>query len=188
MKSRIVAVAAAAVAFGVAAVLTQLTFHHFDDDSIADDKVAASEWVTVTGDGYSVRSPKKPELSSQRVPTAAGDVETTTYTLAERADAVAISAVRAPGGTPIDLDGAVDGAASNTGTTVLSSVKTTLEGADARTFRLGGTYQGKDVTTFGTVVSNGQLMLMVQYTATVADLDAPPDLYQRIVDSVSFTD
>lgn len=156
-------------------------------NSVADHVPAKSSWVTVHGAGFTAKLPEKPSSTTKSVPTAAGKISTTIYALEANHDALGINSAVYPKGMRVNLDGAVDGAASNTGTKVLESQKTTLDGSPARKFRLGGSYQGHDVTVFGLAAAHGQTMLLVQYDVVGKNVTTTPAVYQQIMDSLAFT-
>lgn len=151
------------------------------------DTSSTSSWVTVTGDGFTAQLPAEPTESTQTAQTAVGAVEMHLYSVMADSDALNVGYGRFPAGSSFDLDASVQGSASTTGTTVAESTPSTVDGVEARSFRLVGKIQGYDITMFGTVAYRDGVMVQVQYVVQGDDVTEAPEIYQQVVDSIAFT-
>lgn len=170
----------AAVLLTVLALLTGCTSTVTEQDTLQADKPLS----TYNGPDFSILFPGEPDQTTKTVSTAAGDQQLVFYTVVSKDAAISVAVTTYPAGVPVNLDGAVDGAAANIGGTVLSSEQITVGGAEGREGRIGSSRDGVNVAVFFRMLLTGQRLVQVQQVVTGADLDTPPANYQQIVDSL----
>ena len=156
--------------------------------SDASDSAGATEWSTVRDDGVRAQLPGTPRRSSLPVPSAAGTIEFTTYTSgASMDDGLTVMIGRLPKGVPFDVDESAPGAEKSSGLRLTGPVeKTTVGGADARSFRLVGPDKDNPVSLFQTVAFRDGLVVQVIEVLPGQATKTPPTEYARTVLSVSF--
>jgi hypothetical protein len=143
--------------------------------------------VVLHEDGFSVRLPSQASPHTQSVQSAAGPVTVTLY-IAPDGDGgnylVAMTAVPTSG--VVDLNGAVKGAASNVGGTVVSSVETSYLGYAGRDAKITATSGAQSVTVFSRFLNVDSKLFQLQYISPKANLSKPPAAYAEVLKSVQF--
>lgn len=137
-----------------------------------------------TGPDFSVLLPGEPDQTTRTVATAAGDQQLVFYTVVSKDAAISVAVTTYPDGVPVDLDGAVNGAAGNIGGTVLSSEPITVGADEGRDGRIGSSRDGVNLAVYFRMVLTGQRLVQIQQVVTGAELGSPPANYQQIVDSL----
>ncbi|WP_353650990.1 hypothetical protein ABLG96_08930 [Nakamurella sp. A5-74] len=139
---------------------------------------------TFTGPDFSVLLPGEPDQTTRTVSTAAGDQQLVFYTVVSKDAAISVAVTTYPNGVPVDLDGAVNGAAGNIGGTVLSSAPITIGADEGRDGRIGSSRDGVNLAVYFRMVLSGQRLVQIQQVVTGAELGSPPSNYQQIVESL----
>lgn len=169
-----------AALLAVLALLTGCTSTVTEQDTPQADKPLS----TYNGPDFSILFPGEPDQTTRTVATAAGDQQLVFYTVVSKDAAISVAVTTYPAGVPVNLDGAVDGAATNIGGTVLSSEPITVGGAEGREGKIGSSRDGVNVAVFFRMLLTGQRLVQIQQVVTGADLGTPPANYQEIVDSL----
>ena len=141
---------------------------------------------TCNGPGYSVLMPGKPKKKVEKVQTAAGPIEVVAYVSDSSNRAFAVARTTLPSGVKGDLDGAVQGAATNIGGTVKSVKKTTYQGFPARDSRTTGAKdsKGNPGTVFARFILTDDSLIQLQFVTEGADVQTPDADYTKFVDSL----
>jgi hypothetical protein len=141
---------------------------------------------TFNGPGYSVLMPGKPDRSVNTVKTAAGAVRVVAYVSDSADRAFAIASTTLPAGLKGDLDGAVQGAATNIGGTVRDKTKTTHQGFPARDARVTGAKDkdGNAGTVFARFILAKDRLYQLQFVTKGSDVKSPGDEYDKFIGSL----
>ena len=136
----------------------------------------------VFGDGFTVRMPGDPERSSQTVRTASGPVVVTAYITEGGEEGFSMSVARLPSGVNGDLDGAVEGAATNVKGTPKDTVKTTYQGFPARDTRIINAQDpdGNEGTVFARVILAKGRLFQLQFVTDGGDVSAYPTFLESL--------
>jgi hypothetical protein len=147
---------------------------------------AAKSLRAFNGPGYSVLMPGKPDRSVSTVKTAAGPVKVVAYVSDSADRAFAVASITLPISLKGDLDGAVQGAASNIGGTVRDKTKTTHQGFPARDARVTGAKDknGNAGTVFARFILAGHRMYQLQFVTEGSDVTSAGDEYDRFIGSL----
>ena len=150
------------------------------------DKSSEEKADTLTGAGFSVKMPGEPKRSTQTVPTAAGPVVLTAYVSEGGEEGFSMSVAKIPETVKGDLDGAVQGAASNVKGTLKDTVRTTYQGFPARDTRITNAQDanGNKGTVFARVILAKGKLFQLQFVQEGADVKKPPAAYGRFLASL----
>jgi hypothetical protein len=145
---------------------------------------ATKSLKTFNGPGYSVLMPGKPDRSVNTVKTAAGPVVAYVSDSADKAFAIASTTL--PAGLKGDLDGAVQGAATNIRGTVRDKTKTTHQGFPARDARVTGAKDkdGNAGTVFARFILARNRLYQLQFVTQGSDVKSPGDDYDKFIGSL----
>lgn len=146
-----------------------------------DDWTGAVDTVTQV----SVELPGDPELQTRGLPLPTGEEVAARLWIVELGDYGAASMMVADsGGRPVDLAGALAGAAANVGGLVVEQAAASQDGRNA----IDGTFEfardGTERRVHLRIVDTGSSMVMLQSTARVEDGEALAQLHRRMLDSV----
>ncbi len=141
---------------------------------------------TLNGEGFSVDMPGEPKRSTQTVQTAAGPVRLTAYVTEGGEEGFSMSVAKIPSTVKGDLDGAVQGAASNVKGTLRNTVKTTYQGFPARDTRIVNAQDanGNKGTVFARVILAEGKLFQLQFVQQGADVKKPPAAYPTFLKSL----
>jgi len=146
----------------------------------------ATELETFEGEGFSIDLPGEPTMDTQTVQSPAGELELTTYSVDFGEAAVAIAVTDVPEGAPVDLDGSVDGAASNINGTVRESETGEFDGLETRDAVIDAEVEGQEGTAFARIIdAEGRLVQVLQIVE--GTVEEPPENYDEIVDSLQLS-
>jgi hypothetical protein len=153
------------------------------------DGFSSGDLQTVTGDGFTVKMPGKPERETVPIPTGAGTVKAHVYTVKSDNEAYLVSASPLPAGAQADLAGVVKGGANAVGGTVQDDVATTYQGFRARDARVpDAKNNGGTGTLFVRVIlatkGNAKVLYHIQYVRKGGGRTTPPDLYKQVLASL----
>jgi hypothetical protein len=147
----------------------------------------ATELQRFEGDGFAIDLPGEPTSDTQTVPTQAGDIEVTLYSVDTDDASVAVAVTVLPPGTPIDLDGAVNGAATNVGGEVVESETGEFDGYETRDATISVAASGQEGTGFLRVIDADGRLIQIQQIVAGGDVAEAPDSYDEIVDSLEIS-
>lgn len=150
-------------------------------EQASDEKVA-----TLNGDGFSVAMPGDPKRSTQTVRTAAGPVLLTAYVTEGGEEGFSMSVAKIPSTVKGDLDGAVQGAASNVKGAAKDTKTTTYQGFPARDTRIVDAQDanGNKGTVFARVILAKGRLFQLQFVQEGADVKRPPAAYPTFLKSL----
>lgn len=154
-----------------------------------EDKASEQKARTVTGEGFSVQMPGKAERSVSTVQSAAGPVRVTAYVSESGSEGFSVSVAPLPAGAKGDLEGAVNGAAANTGGTAKESVSTRYGGFPARDARITDAKdrKGRKGTLFVRVILAKHKLFQLQFVQQGGDVKSPPQAYTTFVGSLKIS-
>jgi hypothetical protein len=160
-----------------------------DDGETVSDGDVDREWVTVTdsASGISVELPEQTEPQPQQVPTPDGQTLSATIYMVELGDAAAVSATvfEIPAGTQtFDLEGSVQGSASNIGGTIESTSATSVDGRAALDAEIAFTHDGFDGRDLLQVVTVDETYVLQLQALGRAEDDNVDELFERVTDGV----
>ena len=141
---------------------------------------------TLNGEGFTVNMPGDPKRSTQTVQTAAGPVMLTAYVTEGGSEGFSMSVARLPSTVKGDLDGAVQGAATNVKGTPKDTVRTTYQGFPARDTRITNAHDkdGNRGTVFARVILAKGRLFQLQFVQEGADVKTPPPAYPTFLASL----
>ncbi|HVF77232.1 MAG TPA: hypothetical protein VNA28_02955 [Solirubrobacteraceae bacterium] len=141
---------------------------------------------TLNGEGFTVSMPGEPKRSTQTVQTAAGPVLLTAYVTEGGEEGFSMSVAQIPSSVKGDLDGAVQGAASNVKGTARDTKKTTYQGFPARDTRIVNAQDanGNKGTVFARVILAKSKLFQLQFVQEGADVKDPPAAYPAFLASL----
>lgn len=144
---------------------------------------------TLNGEGFSVDMPGTPKRSTQTIRTAAGPVMLTAYVTEGGEEGFSMSVAKIPSTVEGDLDGAVQGAASNVKGTPKDTVKTTYQGFPARDTRIVNAQDanGNRGTVFARVILAKGRLFQLQFVQEGADVKKPPAAYPTFLASLKIS-
>lgn len=144
---------------------------------------------TLSGAGFTVQMPGKPERSNQTVQTAAGPIVVTAYITEGGEEGFSMSVAKIPSGVKGDLDGAVEGAATNVKGTPKDTIKTTHQGFPARDTRIINAQDpdGNKGTVFARVILAKGTLFQLQYVTEGGDVKSPPSAYPTFLKSLKIS-
>lgn len=153
------------------------------------EKASEKKIATLNGEGFTVNMPGSPERTVQTVQTAAGPVKITAYITEGGEEGFAMSVARIPATVKGDLDGAIQGAASNVKGTPKDTVKTTYQGFPARDTRIieAQDENGKKGTVFARVILAKGKLFQLQFIQEGADVKDPPAAYPTFLASLKIS-
>lgn len=153
-------------------------------EQASDEKVA-----TLNGDGFSVDMPGDPKRSTQTVQTGAGPVLLTAYVTEGGEEGFSMSVAKIPSTVKGDLDGAVQGAASNVKGTAKDTETTTYQGFPARDTRIVDAQDanGNKGTVFARVILAKGKLFQLQFVQEGADVKQPPAAYPAFLKSLKIS-
>ena len=138
-------------ALGLVALLLSVSFVGACGGS-GSDTPTAEDLKPFAADGFSVELPGTPQRSEEPVP--GSDLKLVFYSVDANDEYYAISVVDVPEGTPLDVDGAVEGSAANIGGTVAEKVPVQVDVHDAMDARItGAKSNGIEGTAFTRVIA-----------------------------------
>ncbi|MDX6691430.1 MAG: hypothetical protein QOG15_2887, partial [Solirubrobacteraceae bacterium] len=154
----------------------------------AGNHFAAGDMQTVTGDGFTVQMPGKPARETVPIPTGAGTVQASVYTVKNDHEAFLVSASPLPAGARADLKAVLSGGASAVSGNVRDDAATTYQGYPAREGRVPDAQNnGGKGTVFVRVIlvakGGKQVLYHLQYVRKGADATAPA-LYKQFLASL----
>jgi hypothetical protein len=144
------------------------------------------ESATVEGSGFSVDMPAKPKRKTGTVQTPKGPVKLTLYAVVRGDEAYLMSVGEMPPGVEPDLDGAVQGAATNVHGTVAERTSSQYQGLPARDARITDAEDedGNKATVFLRVVGEDDRYYLLEYIAKGSDVRTAASDYQPFLDSL----
>jgi hypothetical protein len=153
------------------------------------EKASEKKLDTLNGEGFSVNMPGNPKRQTQTVPTAAGPVLLTAYVTEGGEEGFSMSVAKIPAGVKGDLDGAVNGAATNVRGTPKDTVKTTYQGYPARDTRITNARDknGNKGTVFARMILAKGRLFQLQFVQEGADVKSPPAAYPSFLASLKIS-
>jgi hypothetical protein len=144
---------------------------------------------TLVGEGFTVEMPGEPKRSTQTVPTAAGPVLLTAYVTEGGDEGFSMSVAKIPSTVTGDLDGAVQGAASNVKGTPQDTKTTSYQGFPARDTRITNAEDenGNEGTVFARVILAKGKLFQLQFVQEGSDVKTPPAAYEAFLASLKIT-
>jgi hypothetical protein len=150
--------------------------------------VATETWVPVEAAGYTLEMPAEPVEETFEAPSAIGPISVDTWLVEEEDSAVAFAVNDLPeestasGPDPV-LQGAVNGAASNLGGTVVSDAA--VEGLDypARDAEITATSEGTDVVVLLRAALIDNQLIQMQSLGPADSRDQIEAAFDRLIDS-----
>jgi hypothetical protein len=142
--------------------------------------------TTVKGPGFTVEMPGKPKRSTTTVRSPEGSVNLTVYTVDRGDEAYHMFAGTLPTGVELDLDAAIEGAATKVHGTVAEQEDSEYQGFPARDARITDAEAANaKATLFQRVIAaEDRRYYLLQYITEGADVRVPPEGYQGFLESL----
>ncbi|WP_224274039.1 hypothetical protein [Nocardioides lacusdianchii] len=138
----------------------------------------------VKAEGFRIGLPCDPTESVQIETVAGNELATTIWMCDAGESAYTVSRTPVPRGVPIDLDGAVQGAADGVGGQVASASSIRYSGARGRDIRIETTYERQSATVFQRMLVHEGALIQVQAVLLEEDAQVAPDRYDRMLESL----
>lgn len=150
------------------------------------EEAGDAQVATLEGEGFRVSIPGKPKRTTETVPTAAGPVIVTAYITEVGGEGFSMSVARLPQTVEGDLDGAIQGAATNVEGTAKDTKKTTYQGFPARDTRIvdARDEKGNKGTVFARVILAEGTLFQLQLVQQGDDVKTPPSAYPAFLASL----
>lgn len=148
------------------------------------DEFTSDDLEPLSGDGFTISMPGKPDREPVTVPTVAGNATGVVYTVKNDDEAYVIASTDLPATGQFDLDASVQGSATGVRGTVKKKTPLRYQGYPARDAHIANANAKSQISNVAVFLraivvkgSSGTRLLQLQYVSRDPDRAAPPALY-----------